>query len=248
GTSGPGHRGKPRHRRRHGQAGRRTRLPCRRELRQPWRCRRRGGPPDSSAGPQGHGRAGGRRRRKAGPGDVPAGGQPAGPAHRAGQQRGRRRCGDPGRSHDRRAPATHVRDQRDRLHAVRPGGRAPHGHEPWRLGRRHRQPVQCGRAPGCAGAVRRLRRRQGRHRCIHHRAGQGSGRRWHPRQRGAARPDRNRDPCFGRTAGPGSPIGPPGADATRWHSRRGGGGDRMAAVAASQLHHHEPGRCVGRPL
>ena len=73
---------------------------------------------------------------------------------------------------------------------------------------------------GAPGPVRRLRGGQGRDRRLHHRPGQGSRRRRHPRQRGAPRADRDRHPRLRRHPRPRAAAGAPGADAARRHAPR----------------------------
>ena len=101
---------------------------------------------------------------------------------------------------------------------------------------------------GGARRVRRLRRRQGRDRHLHHRPGQGSRRRGHPRQRRAPRHHPHRDPrrrAATRRASSAS------AQPRRWARRRArGSGARhpLAAVRRSVLPQRRAARRRGRPL
>ena len=115
-------------------------------------------------------------------------------------------------------------------------------------GRRDRQRLVGGGQARRQRPVRRLRCRQGCDRVVHDRPRQGSRRRRHPRQRGAAGDHRDRDPRLGRRARPRRADGAAGADAPRRNGRRGRRSDRLAALRCGELHDGLDARSHRRPL
>jgi NAD(P)-dependent dehydrogenase (short-subunit alcohol dehydrogenase family) len=107
-----------------------------------------------------------------------------------------------------------------------------------------RQHLLPGRCPWRRRRVRRLRGQQGGGGCTHRRAGERGGRRGNPRTRGAARPDRDRDPRA-RPVGPHRHISAAGPS----RSCRGGGrGNRVPRVRPVVVHDRDVGRRGRRSL
>lgn len=96
---------------------------------------------------------------------------------------------------------------------------------------------QGGRAARRARGIHRLRRGQGRGRQHDGGPGQGTRRRWHPRQRRAPWSDRHRDSCQRRRATTGGARGGQHSTGARRARRRGGRGHHMAGGRAGFLHH-----------
>ena len=116
--------------------------------------------------------------------------------------------------------------------ARRCGGCRPSATAARRTRRRDRQPVVGGGALGAPGQYVDYAAAKGAIDDLHDRPGEGGRDRRHPRQRGAPRHHRDRDPRLGRHARPRAADDAAAADAARRQRRRGGRGDRLAAVRA----------------